>query len=128
MDLLYKVELKFSIFLKCLNFEKLIIHLSRSNPCTKVCVWNSTEIQTSVENLEEIENRPSAKKLNYIQIQSIVKTHRAVEIDLNPIHEKSICRCVGIVETYVTFWNLEGPCNLKFVRLFDVNPFLNNLL
>lgn len=65
---------------------------------------------------EDIENRPSAKKLNYIQIQNLVKTRRAVEIDLNPIHEKSICRCVGVVETYVTFWNLEGPCSLIYLK------------
>ena len=69
----------------------------------------------SIENLDGEENRPSAKKLNFIQIQNIVKTHRAVEIDISPLHEKSVCICLGIVETYVTFWNLEGPCKISYL-------------
>jgi len=52
------------------------------------------------------------KKLSNIIVQEITRTHRAVEYGLNYLdrNETSICRCISVLDSIVTFYNEEGEC------------------
>lgn len=99
----------------------------RTNPCTKVAIWNSYEMQQEVKKPPVQETQEIAtntltnqttitKKLaaNYEIVKSIVKKHRSVEINLNyqvgRTYELIKCRCVSMLESSIVFWTLEGPC------------------
>jgi hypothetical protein len=45
-----------------------------------------------------------------LTIQNVIKTRRAIEYGLNPVYERFTCRCLGVVEAFVTFYNVEGEC------------------
>ena len=106
--------------------------LARTNPCTHLSVLNIMHLLEHSEDFNpnhEAHQVRGKNKSNNFAIHDTMRTHRAVEYDLDYLNknQKATCRCIGLLDSEVVYWNLEGPCR-PTVRAFlllglDVNFF-----
>ncbi len=96
----------------------------RTNPCTHLAVLNVTDFLEPGQDL--FTNDLNKLKSNNLLIHDIIKCHRAIAYDLDYLNknEKAICFCIGLLDSEVTFWNVNGsctpPCHLFLLLGLDV--------
>lgn len=94
------------------------LNLTRTNPATHIQACNTFDIQDSAADFEQVNDGKHAlrlnsqKKVSNLIVQDLMRKHRAVEYGLNYSNrtDRSIVRCVSILDSVVSFWNEEGEC------------------
>jgi len=79
---------------------------------------NTNEIQDSLGDYYQSNKENRAQRLNALKrisnliVQELIRTRRAIEYGLNYMdrNERSVCRCISVLDGIVIFYNEEGQC------------------
>ena len=79
---------------------------------------NTNEIQYSLGDYYQNNKENRAQRLNALKrisnliVQELIRTRRAIEYGLNYMdrNERSVCRCISVLDGIVIFYNEEGQC------------------
>jgi hypothetical protein len=109
----------------------------RTNPATKACIWNTNEIQQSIEDATEHElshaqsylKEARKRTINYTIVEHMKKHHRAIDIEVVSLRylELSHSRSMAVLESPVVYWNVEGACSPLIRNFLLIGMDVRNL-